>query len=159
MLSTKINHRNAPDCLLLIDLQSSFIRESFAGNEEWKSYCLRVQDVTKQFDHVIAVKFDVSEFSSQLAPFIEDLADHVLVKHDVSAFSDSSLNIVFDRLGIESVAIAGLETNVCVLQSFLDAVDAGYDCVILDDLCRTSCGDEAHDLALLIMHEYESKLV
>lgn len=38
--------------------------------------------------------------------------------------------------GIERVFMAGLATDFCVASSALDAVDFGFDCVVLSDACR-----------------------
>ena len=71
-------------------------------------------------------------------------------KPGYSAFVGSTLAAFLNEKGVDTVAMTGAETDVCVLASVLDAVDLGFRVVIVEDaLCSSS--DAGHD-ALMTMY-------
>ena len=74
----------------------------------------------------------------------------VIDKPGYSAFVGSPLAAFLKEKGVDTVAMTGAETDVCVLASVLDAVDLGFRVVIVEDgLCSSS--DAGHD-ALMTMY-------
>ena len=92
----------------------------------------------------------------------------VIDKRVYSRFSEPVLSDLLRRRGIESLVIAGAETDVCVLAgaetdvcvlaAVLDAVDLGYRVVVLatDALCSSS--DATHDALLTLYRNRFSQL-
>jgi nicotinamidase-related amidase len=67
----------------------------------------------------------------------------VLDKHFYSPFAKSPLHAILQERKVNSLVIAGGETDVSVLAAVLDAVDLGYRVILASDaLCSVS--DEAH---------------
>ena len=68
---------------------------------------------------------------------IEELApvgdETVIKKTATSAFNGSRLDDVMQCMGLSTLVITGVVTSACVNVTALDAVDRGYDCVIVDE--------------------------
>jgi nicotinamidase-related amidase len=73
------------------------------------------------------------------AQVIEDLnplaTDMVLEKRRLSAFFKTDLDQTLRTLGVDTVAIAGIATHVCVLMTAMDALSHDFHSVIIDDCC------------------------
>ncbi len=64
--------------------------------------------------------------------------DIVLEKKRFSAFFRTDLDLILREYGVEKVAIAGVNTHVCVLATALDAVSNNFEAVILKDCCASN---------------------
>ncbi len=66
---------------------------------------------------------------------IKDAAPgHVFVeKRTQSCFRDPNFKSSFDALGRDQILLSGSETQICVLMTALDAVEAGYEVFVLGD--------------------------
>jgi len=80
---------------------------------------------------------------TQGAEVIEELnvypEDMVLPKRRFSAFFKTDLDITLRTLGVDTIAVAGLTTEVCVLATALDGLCYDFYSVILSDcsICRS----------------------
>lgn len=74
--------------------------------------------------------------------------DLVINKTSFGAFNSTALDTILRHLGIESLIIVGVATDVCVETTARDAADRGYQCVLVDDGCATF-DQNSHDAALL----------
>jgi nicotinamidase-related amidase len=68
--------------------------------------------------------------------------DRFVVKPRYSAFDHTPLVLVLRELGVERVLIAGAATEMCVVQSAIDARELGFKVSIIGDAC--SSVDEGH---------------
>jgi ureidoacrylate peracid hydrolase len=76
-----------------------------------------------------------------------DDRDLVLVKHRYSAFAYTPLELVLRARSVTQVVICGVQTDVCVLGTARDALQAGFQPVVVSDAVAT--GDQsAHQAAL-----------
>lgn len=57
-------------------------------------------------------------------------------KDAYSGFSDTDLALCLREASVERVFVGGLATDYCVLQTVLDALRAGFSCVLLLDAVR-----------------------
>lgn len=64
--------------------------------------------------------------------------DIVLEKKRFSAFFRTDLDLILREYGIEKVAIAGVNTHVCVLATALDAISNNFEAIILKDCCASN---------------------
>ena len=68
---------------------------------------------------------------------IEELSpvgdETVVKKTTTGAFNGSRLDDVLRCMGLSTLVITGVVTSACVYVTALDAVDLGYDCVIVDE--------------------------
>ncbi|MBO8181908.1 MAG: cysteine hydrolase [Archaeoglobus sp.] len=70
--------------------------------------------------------------------------DIVIEKRRFSAFFRTDLDITLRELGIDTVALAGINTHVCVLATAFDAVSSDFRVILLDDCCA-SHKEEIHE--------------
>ncbi len=79
---------------------------------------------------------------AELHPEIDRLASHVARKATepepdaYSAFDRTGLSEHLHARGVERVLVGGLATDYCVKETVLDALDAGFEAVLLTDASR-----------------------
>jgi len=73
--------------------------------------------------------------------------DTVLPKRRFSAFFKTDLDQTLRTWGVDTVAIGGITTNVCVLITAMDAICHDYASIILDD-CSAAHKREVHETTL-----------
>lgn len=86
------------------------------------------------------------QIAQQLAPTRADL---VVDKFTSGAFTASTLDHALRNMKMESVVIAGILTDACVLGTARVATELGYNSLICEDACATLT-QRAHDEALLM---------
>lgn len=74
--------------------------------------------------------------------------DLVINKTSFGAFNSTALGATLRNLGVESLIIAGVATDVCVETTARDAADRGFRCVLVEDGCATF-DPRSHDATLL----------
>lgn len=80
----------------------------------------------------------------ELAP---QAADFVVEHSRISAFHGNEIELILRKKGIEAIAVTGVATNVAVDHSVRDALQLGYDTILLEDCCCSSNAD-FHEAAL-----------
>lgn len=115
-------------------------RNSDDANGQWKHYYRRWHSVT----------------GSQLAPGMLDLIpelsriatkDAVIDKLGHSCFDSPAMQPALQRLGATGLIVTGVETDVCVLATVLDAIDLGLRVIIVEDGVASS-SPEGHSAAM-----------
>src|SRR5215471_3277364 len=90
----------------------------------------------------------------EIAPRPDEL---VINKTANSAFNASDIERVLRNLEVRTLIAAGVGTDVCVETTARDAVDRGFNCIIVEDACATL--DEcSHDAALLAFAKWFGKV-
>jgi nicotinamidase-related amidase len=70
------------------------------------------------------------------------------VEHSrISAFYGNEIELLLRKRGIEAVAVTGVATNVAVDHTVRDALELGFDTILLEDCCCSS-NSHYHDCAL-----------
>lgn len=96
----------------------------------------------------------VPEKLGPLMPELEALFDQIAVypKAVFSAMRGPDFMVALDKTERQQILLTGIEAHVCVLQTGLDLIDAGYTVYVLSDavFSRTK---ENHDLALQRFHD------
>lgn len=93
----------------------------------------------------------------KLGPMLPELAAALgginpIPKQAFSALRVPDFMRDLDQSGRKQVLLAGIEAHVCVLQTGLDLLDAGYDVFVLSDMVFSRT-QENHDLALQRLHD------
>lgn len=83
---------------------------------------------------------------AELAPLEGEV---IIDKPGKGAFYQTQLEEILERLGIESLVVAGVTTHVCVHTTVREANDRGYECLVLED--GTAAFDPADQIAALQM--------
>jgi ureidoacrylate peracid hydrolase len=87
-----------------------------------------------------------------LSPGRDDL---VFQKHRYSAFTNSQFRQVLRERAIETVAVAGVDTHICVEGTVRHGYDLGYRMLVLSDLVGTRESERArHENSLAICERY-----
>ncbi len=91
------------------------------------------------------------------AEVIEELCPHpidiLLPKRRFSAFYKTDLDQTLRLLGVDTIVVAGITTEVCVLMTALDGLCHDF-CVILLDDCTASRSAEIHDTCLGLYRDF-----
>jgi len=65
------------------------------------------------------------------------VGDAVFIKEEVNSFLGTRLKEHLDSLGIDTLVICGMQTQMCVEAAVRAAHDFGYHVVLLHDACAT----------------------
>ncbi len=84
---------------------------------------------------------DGVEVIDELKPEENDI---IVEKRRFSAFFRTDLDLTLRELGVDTVVLAGINTNVCVLATAFDAVSSDFYTILLSDCCASS-KKELHD--------------
>ena len=85
--------------------------------------------------------------------------DYVVEKRRYSAFYETGLDMLLRELGVDTVVLTGLHTNICVKHTASDAFNRGYDIIVLED-CVQTFTDEDHEWGLKYMKKvYGAKVM
>ena len=88
---------------------------------------------------------------AELLPELVPLpGDPVFVKRRYSCFLGTELDLLLRGLGVETLLVAGVCTDVCVLWTVGDAFQRDYHARVLED-CVAGTTPEANERALTIM--------
>lgn len=87
------------------------------------------------------------EIVEELAPTPEDFR---ISKRRYSCFFGTDLDLLLRNLGVETLLVTGLDSNVCVLWTAGEAFQRDYHVRIVED-CVAGSNPEEHEAALLIM--------
>lgn len=93
-----------------------------------------------------------TEFHEQLEI---DKDDMIVIKHRVSAFYSTPLDLILRNNNIDAVLIAGVSTDLAVSSTARDAHDRDYIVTILEDCCAAA-NQEDHTAALLSLKKIAS---
>jgi nicotinamidase-related amidase len=73
-----------------------------------------------------------------VAPVAPRDGDRFVVKPRYSAFDHTPLEIILRELEVERILLAGAATEMCVIQTAIDAKEEGFKVSILADACATA---------------------
>lgn len=83
----------------------------------------------------------ICKADSDGAKIVESLGmqpqDMLVVKHNYSAFYGTELDIILRSMGIETVVIVGVCTEMCCAATARDAINHGYETAFISDLTAT----------------------
>lgn len=97
-----------------------------------------------------------SEIIPELKPLEED---YTLEKSKYSAFYDTELDSLLEKLNIEEIVLTGVLTHICIQHTAADAFYRGYN-VIVPAGCIEDVSDEKHQRALEFIEEnYDAEII
>lgn len=89
-------------------------------------------------------RFVTTPAGADLAPPLrQEPGEVVVVKHRVSAFAGTDLDMILRAKGIETLVLSGIATSGVVLSTVRHAADADYRLVVVEDACADR-DDEVH---------------
>jgi nicotinamidase-related amidase len=132
--------------ILLIDVQPVFLDYAFANkNQERDSLLVRLEHLLllagwMDLPLVATFEIPVSE-NGELPERLEDVfpADgRRFEKNFFGCMTETAIADAVKALNVKQIAVAGAETDVCVLQSVLGLLEMGYEVFLLEDCLFTS---------------------
>lgn len=89
---------------------------------------------------------------TNLAPDVSDFATEgtVFEKPGFTGLPDKLARFLIDA-GFKQIAVAGIDTDMCVLKCAMDIFDLGIAPIILTDCCASTAGLQAHLAGLAIL--------
>jgi nicotinamidase-related amidase len=88
------------------------------------------------------------EIRREIAP---EPADVVIDKTTFGAFNGSDIDARLQALGVDTLLVTGVSTNLCVETTARDAADRGYGVVLVDE-CTADYDERAQEAALAAFH-------
>lgn len=80
-----------------------------------------------------------TQVPTEIAPYATDV---VVIKHRVSAFVGTDLEVLLKARGIDTLVLFGITTSGVVLSTVRQGADLDYRLIVLSDLCHDS--DDVH---------------
>jgi nicotinamidase-related amidase len=91
------------------------------------------------------------------AEVVDDLtpepADIFLPKRRFSAFFKTDLDQTLRMLGVDTIVVTGITTEVCVLMTVMDGLSHDFSAIILED-CTASRKKESHEGCLSLYRDF-----
>ncbi len=139
--------------LVLVDFQGR-LAEMVHRSELVIPNALRLIKGCQALDIPILPTLQVPEKLGPMLPELSSAMEGVdpISKHAFSALRVPEFMRDLDQSGRKQVLLTGIEAHVCVLQTGLDLLDAGYDVHVLSDAVF-SRRKENHDLSLQRLHD------
>ena len=148
--------------LVIIDVQKGFINEYSKHVPERITQLLELN----LFKEVILTKFinkDNSQFEkilhwrrlkdpeeTGLAGNLNQSTTKIFVKNNYSAFTHEFIAYLKEKQ-ISALYLVGIDTDVCVMKSAVDAFEKGFKPVVLGYYCASQAGKSYHESALKIL--------
>lgn len=138
--------------LLLIDIQNDYFPGGLMelaridqASQRAAELLARFRDAGRPLVHVRHVFADPaapffrpnspgSEIHSSVAPAA---GETVVTKANVNSFQQTDLKAILDCLGVDSLAICGAMSHMCIEGTTRAAADLGYRCQVVHDACAT----------------------
>lgn len=115
------------------------------GSGTWRRYYQRWPEMT--LEHLGPDKVDLVPELAWLVPPAQ-----IVDKHVYSPWMDNSLHARLQDRGVDTLAVTGGESDVCVLATVLGAIDHGYRTVVVADAICSSA-DDTHDASLRLYRD------
>ncbi|HEY52256.1 MAG TPA: isochorismatase family protein [Caldilineae bacterium] len=144
--------------LLLIDVQPAFLEYAFSGKDEQEeSLLVRLEHflmLADWMDLPLVATFEkpVSE-NGELPDRLEAVfpaKGQKFTKNYFGCMTEPDIAGAIKELQVEQIAVAGAETDVCVMQSVLGLLQAGYQVFLLEDCLFTSESQPAPALRRMV---------
>ncbi len=85
---------------------------------------------------------EAGSWGAALVDGLEPAPEDLLVdKYRMSGFVDTALDSILRQLRVDTLLLAGVNTDQCVYATLVDAANLGYDTVLLEEACATTSPD------------------
>jgi hypothetical protein len=134
--------------LLLIDLQSK-LAPAIHNNAEVEQHCRWLLEVSRELAVPVLATEQYPQGLGVTVPSLLTLlkSEEILEKIHFSAAQEPHIQAALADSGRRQIVLCGTETHVCVLQTALDLISAGYQVFVVAEACG-SRRDSDKQLAL-----------
>jgi nicotinamidase-related amidase len=78
--------------------------------------------------------------------------EHILDKASYGPFATTDIDVLLRGWGVQNLVLTGVTTDCCVTSCLREALDRGYDCLVLAD-CVGTADSVHHEAALTLMRK------
>lgn len=134
--------------LMLIDLQSK-LAPAIHNNAEVEQHCRWLVEVARELAMPVLATEQYPQGLGVTVPTLLSLlkSEEILEKIHFSAAQEPHIQAALADSGRRQIVLCGTETHVCVLQTALDLISAGYQVFVVAEACG-SRRDSDKQLAL-----------
>lgn len=148
---TRLDRQNA--IFVAIDFQEKIL-PAMSGSKKLEKNIIKLAKGLNVFD---IPKIVTTQYAKGLGPTTASVAEalgefETIDKTSFSAYKNEEFRKALEEAGKNTVILAGIETHICVEQTALDLLEAGYKVVLAAD-CARSRDDENHGLSLVRLSE------
>ncbi len=145
--------------LLLIDLQKK-LAPAIHNNTEVEQHCRWLVEVARELAVPVLATEQYPQGLGVTVPSLLALlkSEEILEKIHFSAHKEPHIQAAVADSGRRQIVLCGTETHVCVLQSALDFISAGYQVFVVAEACG-SRRDSDKQLALARLQQAGSVIV
>jgi nicotinamidase-related amidase len=136
----------AKSLLLLVDMQERLL-PAMTGAAEVTAACGILLRAAGGLGVPLLASEQYPKGLGATIPALADLAPRRLEKLEFSAYANLEIRDELKRAGREQILLAGIEAHVCVLQTALELIDAGYRVFVAADAIA-SRRPESRELAM-----------
>jgi nicotinamidase-related amidase len=98
--------------------------------------------------------FKLGEWGTQVHPDLgQQAADFDIVKHRVSPFHGTNLDVILRTQGVRRIYCSGISTNAVVQAAVREGHDRDYEMVLLKDCCCALSAEE-HESAIKLLQRF-----
>ncbi len=144
--------------LIIIDIQEKFIPHINAIDEVIKNTCKLINASNILNIPVIATEQYPKGLGNIDSRLSELLKEKPYAKTCFSCFGSEEFKIKLKELNVKNLVLCGIESHVCVTQTFIDALDKGYNVYLVANAI-SSRHDFDHVIALERAKQEGVKLV
>lgn len=129
--------------LVLIDVQAR-LAPSIAGHADIERRCVALAQAAGSLGVPVFLTEHCPEAIGPTVPALRGLvpASSLIGKRHFSAMAEPALPEAIGQLGRPQVLIAGMEAHVCVLQTALGILEAGFECWYVADAAGSRHGED-----------------
>ena len=99
-------------------------------------------------------KFKLGSWGTEVHPDLKPLeSDFDIVKHRVSPFHGTDLDLILRTHGVQRIYCSGISTNAVVQAAVREGHDRDYEMVLLEDCCCALSAEE-HDSAVKLLQRF-----
>lgn len=153
--------------LFIVDVQNGFINQhtkdlpslisNFLSQVEFKNqfFIKFINEVNSPFRKWIFWDKMSSPSETDIPNILKELEIPFLVKKNYSPFAENN-NLIYQlrESGVNEIYILGLETDICILKTAVDAFELKFRPFVLAEFCRSCSGQFAHESALKLMPKF-----
>lgn len=136
-------------------LQVVHTREGFAGDlsdvQPWKKAPTADEAVMIGDEGPLGRALIRGEAGWEIVPELSPRAgEPVFDKTTYGAFASTGIERALRDRGIENLVLVGVTTDCCITSNLREALDRGFDCLVLED-CVAAASRASHDAAVSLM--------
>ena len=119
-------------------------------NPFWRAVEAAGQQLTPDLPSTISRHNLVGSPQTELMPELGPEPGDIVIdtKRRLSVFRDTDLDLTLSELGVDTVVLAGINTNTCVQCAAFEATNRDLRCVVVSDCVASMYGEDLHVLGL-----------